>query len=225
MADQPKKKPKPRPKPRPAAAGHEPAPSPPASPIPAAAATPPVGKGSRKRPVEPGQPAARPKAAGAHPRSATNPPPASEPVAEPVAEPNELASTDEVATSSFLVFTALPSWLTSTLVHIIVLLILALLTLPPIKRPNRENELILGDNNDVVESLEEFQDQALDSLEIDAVVDTTETFVEANEELFTENPIVSPAMDLTSAPVKVDLDPLNLTSVSSSDLGQPIGAL
>ncbi len=125
---------------------------------------------------------------------------------------------------SFLFFTAMPSWLTSTIVHVIVLLVLALMTLPAIHRPERDNELVMSDNNELVEDLEEFEDQALDSVEIDPMEEVSDMVLENSEEIMTEDPVVTPAMDLTSAAIKVDLDPLSLASVASSDLGQSIGA-
>ena len=54
--------------------------------------------------------------------------------------------------SSFLLFTALPSWLTSMVVHIIALLVLALVTIPS-EQERRINELIMGEAAEPTEDL------------------------------------------------------------------------
>ncbi len=149
------------------------------------------------------------------------PPPPPAPAVASATQSAQPEPIDDVGNGgSFLLFTAIPSWLTSTIIHIIVLLILALLTLPPITRPT-QNELVLGEENDIVESLEEFQDQAIDSIEIDTSLASE---FQPDDSIVTDDPLVNP-FDTPMAPVKIDLDPLGTTTVASNDLGQEIGSL
>ena len=138
--------------------------------------------------------------------------------------PHVAAAADEVpGPGSYLLFTALPSWLTSTIIHVIVLLALALLTLPPITRPKRDNELVLGETEDTVESLEQFENQAIESVEIDSG-EVSEIVVE--DQLITEEPIITTAVDMSAAAVKLDLDPLSSLTANSGtieDMGATAG--
>ncbi len=59
--------------------------------------------------------------------------------------------------------TAMPGWMVSTLVHVVVLLVLAVYTLPPIPRPQYEHQLVLSE---CVEPIDDPQLMPLDSVEL-----------------------------------------------------------
>ena len=204
----PKPKPKPRAKPKPTAASPV---NPDANPAPSQVADSPA------EPVEATSPTPASPAASTAPVNS----PASGAEAIPATTSASDAAVDaefaeESSGGSYLLFTALPSWLTSTIIHVIVLLALALLTLPPITRPKRDNELVLGDNDDSIETIEQFEDQAIDSVEIADTGEVAEMIVE--NDLITETPLISDAMEMTSAALKIDLNPCLLyTSPSPRD--------
>lgn len=158
------------------------------------------------------KPSARPAQGQPHPQNVA------QPAADGAAEEGE--AMEEVSSSgSFFLFTAMPSWLTSMIVHIIVILALALYALPALTKP-KQKEIILGDNNDFEETLEEFQDTEIDTSDTE-ITETSEVVVET--EVVTEEPIVTTSMDLTAAALKVEIDPMGASTVMSSDLGKAIG--
>ena len=162
--------------------------------------------------------------AKAHPSQASSPPARVPKNGAPIPEDEPPVPEDQEGTS-FFVFTALPSWVTSSLVHVIALLVLALLTLPPVTQPNRENELVLSDaSEELTDDLELFQEQALDSLELADVSDPTDVLLEA-EELIVEDIVPTPAMDLAAAPVQVELNPFGDAAPFSEQLGLDIGVV
>lgn len=139
-------------------------------------------------------------------------------VAQPVASDD--GPFDESANGgSFLLFTAMPSWLASMIVHIVVILALALYALPAMVQP-KPKELILGDNNDIEETFEEFQDEKIDTSELD-VTEMSEVVMET--EMIAEDPIFTEATDLTATALRIETDPLGAISVMSTDIGKAIG--
>ncbi len=178
--------------------------------------------GSRPKP----KPKARPRSAAAASKTGPSAPVADDPKpvtmttsAEPTEEESEDEELIESGAGSFLLFTAMPSWLTSMIIHIIVILALALYALPALTRP-KTKEIILGDNNDFEETLEDFQDTEIDTSDVE-ITETAEVVVET--ELVTEEPMITNSMDLTAAALNVDIDPLGSMSVMSSDLGKSNG--
>lgn len=219
-AEKPKPKPKPKPRAKPKAKPTAASPvNPDSNPAPASA----QAADSPAEPVEATSPTSASPAASMAPAnspvSAADAIPATTPASDAAVEA-EFA--EESSGGSYLLFTALPSWLTSTIIHVIVLLALALLTLPPISRPKRDNELVLGDNDDSIETIEQFEDQAIDSVEITDAGEVAEMVIE--NDLITEEPLITNAMDMTSAALKIDLNPLSSITANSGSIEADIGA-
>ena len=215
----PPKKPRPKPKPKarapvnPKAAKGKPKPKPKPKPKAAQPETEPAAAPVAKSPADPVA-AATPAAANVAGAAASTHP------VDAAALDADVAG--EASRGSYLLFTALPSWLTSTIIHVIVLLALALLTLPPITRPKRDNELVLGENDDTTETIEQFQDQAIDSVEISDSGEVADMIVD--NELITEEPLITDAFDISAAAVKLDLDPLGSITANSGSVESDIGA-
>lgn len=116
-----------------------------------------------------------------------------------------------------------PSWLTSLIVHLILLLVLGLWMLPP---PYKEifGELTINPNDSVSEEeLEEIVEEPLEELDVDVEV------VPDMPQPVTENvqpvPDFSPASDLDSAAISVELSDLGETTAPKNDLLKTIGSV
>lgn len=125
---------------------------------------------------------------------------------------------DEGSGAGFLMFTAMPSWLASTIVHVIVLLLLAMLTRVG-SMQEEKRELVLSNISDepAIEELDEFEpaeDLEMDEMEIETELPSmdSETPVESFE--------VAPAEDITAAASKVELDPAGIMTAPSNLLTQ-----
>lgn len=210
---------KPRPNPRPRPADR-----------PAAKPNPPVSAHPAPRPTAPATPAAQhqPVAAQARQQAPTQPHArpqsvAAGTVAETTLRDEAEGEGDEEfeqgGGGSFLLFTAMPSWLASMIVHICVILALALYALPNFVK-EKPSEITLGDNNNVEETLEDFQDVDIDTSEME-ITETSDVIVETD--MITEDPLVTDATDLTAAALNIETDPLGSMSVMSSDLGKTLG--
>ena len=167
-------------------------------------------------------------------RTAARVPAAAEParVQPPAAEVADTGSAEEAAAAtavalangesrggSFFFFTAVPSWLTSMILHVVVLLVLAMLTMPSILK-DRENELIIGNTEREVTDLENFLEQPLDPVDIDSLDSLDDPVLLDSSEMFEEQAIEFPqAMEAVSAPVTVQ-DPLGLDALSPNALLQ-----
>ncbi len=124
--------------------------------------------------------------------------------------------------STFFLFTAMPSWLTSMVIHIIAILILALITLP--SQTPVTFKLTVGQSNEPTEELEEFVEQEMEPLNIEAV--TSDDIVpEVDTEVIAEEPVLTTADDLDAAPLQLEFDPLGDESISKSDLLSRVGAV
>lgn len=120
---------------------------------------------------------------------------------------------------SFFFFTAVPSWLTSMILHVVVLLIFAMLTMPSILE-ERQDELIIGNTEQDVADLENFLEQPLDPVEIDSLDSLDDPVLLNSSEMFEEQAIELPqAIDTASAQVTVQ-DPLGLNAFSPNALLQ-----
>ena len=130
------------------------------------------------------------------------------------------------ATGRFILFNAVPSWMVSMVVHIVLLMILALVTFGP-EAEQIIQEFTMGpDTNEDIEKIEEFEEVEIQELN----VETSETFESSDltpveTTIETTEPDISPANDIESATVSPpEFDPLGDTAAPTSDMLQTIGA-
>ncbi len=110
-----------------------------------------------------------------------------------------------------------PSWLVSTVVHMIVLLALALLTLPDGIADDLRQLVVSPGEEEEFDELEDLEDdEPLEDLNLEVTALQTEVVQEEME--------VSPADDMEAAPVHVELSPIGLEHAPRNDLLAAVGA-
>jgi len=121
--------------------------------------------------------------------------------------------------TSFLLFNAVPSWLTSMIVHIVLLIVLAFITL---RSPLDDalHELYVGDANEM-EEIEDFDQDDMPEIQVESPnIEITElTTVNA----VPETPVITPADDLDTAAIMVDLEALGERTAPKNDLLASLG--
>jgi hypothetical protein len=116
-------------------------------------------------------------------------------------------------------FFAIPSWAVSMVVHAVVLLVLALITLPPpILDEGRELVVAPEEDETLEELVEELDDEPLEEINFEVSDELFESEVE--EEVLD----VSPFDELESAAVSVELSDIGLEVAPRSDLLNQVGA-
>ena len=111
-----------------------------------------------------------------------------------------------------------PSWLISMVIHVIVLLVLALVTLPP-QVSDDLRQLVIGPTEvQELEELDELADEPLQS------IDVSNTEMIAIESRAVEDVDVSAADDVAAAAVSVELSDFGLETAPKSDLLASVGA-
>ena len=121
----------------------------------------------------------------------------------------------------FLVFTAAPSWLTSMLIHIVMLLILAIITLPYHAR-DAFDQLVIGPQD----STEEFDEIEKDFEPMNMEVMSDDLPAEFETETVADDVTeVMPATDLTAAAIQVQVSDFGEQIAPQSDLLATTGAL
>jgi hypothetical protein len=116
-----------------------------------------------------------------------------------------------------------PSWLTSMLIHMIALLVLALLTME-MERRRFDNDLTLG-TPEATDELELFEEEALSQVEVNLDALSADASVASETDLLAPDPVVSEATDLEAAPLEIELNPIGLDLASQSDLMQEVGSM
>ena len=117
---------------------------------------------------------------------------------------------------SFLFFTAVPSWLTSVVIHVVILLALTMLTFPEIMR-EKKKELVIGKTEEAVEDLDDFLEESLDSFDVESMDITDDPIVSEALQLPQEQAFDLPTeTNLSAAAVSV-VDPLGM-AMSSPDM-------
>jgi len=126
------------------------------------------------------------------------------------------------AGNTFLMFNAVPSWLTSMLVHIVALLVAAWLTIEP---PDRSEERVITVKKDVeVEEIEEWEEQEFETPDVETDVIAEVVDPQPEVETIAEETDFSPAEDLDEAAIKVDLVDYGDTTAPRNDLMTEIGS-
>ena len=130
---------------------------------------------------------------------------------------------EDSSSGSFFFFTAVPSWLTSVVLHVVLLLLLTMLSFPAIMR-EKERELVIGTTEESVEELDDFLEEPLDSFDIDDVKITDEPIVSDALQLPEEPQFDMPTeTNLTPAAVSI-VDPLGMAASAEALLDRQIVA-
>jgi hypothetical protein len=143
--------------------------------------------------------------------------------AEPVDE-EELEEETHPHQGRFMMLLAVPSWLVSMVFHIIVLILLALMSMPmPTKKPPPTLEV---GTNEELEELEEF-DQPIDIPEIQENVVTSDVSAVAVTADIPTTPVenLSPAQDIDAQAVQIDLSDFGERTAPKNDLLASMGAV
>jgi len=123
----------------------------------------------------------------------------------------------------FVWLKAMPSWLVSMVVHMVVLTTLALLTIPP-PALRIQRELVIGPPSDDAEELEDFvEEELMDPVDMEVLQTPDETTLDVETEVIKDVEL-SPFDDLQAAPMAVELSPLGLESAPQAELAQAMGA-
>jgi hypothetical protein len=126
----------------------------------------------------------------------------------------------------FLLFTAMPGWLVSMVVHAVGLLILAILTVPdPMERVS--NIITAAPPLENVEQIEEFEEELLTPLDVDINTDFLADVVpmEMISSMVPEDVTqVAVAADVDAAAISVDLVDFGAETAPKSDLYKEIGS-
>jgi hypothetical protein len=116
-----------------------------------------------------------------------------------------------------------PSWLTSLIVHMVILLVLALWMLPA-QVKEVLGVLSVNPNDAVEEELEEIVPEVVEELDVN-IDQVTEFEVQPETDNIEEIPDFSVANDLDAAPVAIDLDPLGEMTAPKNNLLNEIGSV
>jgi len=125
--------------------------------------------------------------------------------------------------NSFLLFAAVPSWLVSMLFHIIVLLIAAFLTFTVggIEPPNILQ--VTPPEEEEVEEIEEFEEEEFDKVDIETET-VADIVPQPDTDVIAEEPVLTPANDLDSAAIAVELSDVGTETAPANDLMSEIGS-
>ena len=132
----------------------------------------------------------------------------------------ELLEADEMGTANPWMREAVrqtPSWLISMVFHMIILLILAMLTIPE-GLPRDLRELVMGPGENEMDDLDELEDEDIEDLDLDVISDPVAVEVEP------EDPDVSPVDEMEAAAVAVELNEFGLEHAPRNDLLATVGA-
>ena len=111
-----------------------------------------------------------------------------------------------------------PSWLVSMVVHVVVILVLALLTLPPPILDETGELVVAPDEEETLEELEELDNEPLEEISFEVPTDLFESEIE--QEVID----VSPFDELQAATVSVELNDIGLDLAPKADLLDQVGA-
>ncbi len=112
----------------------------------------------------------------------------------------------------------MPSWLVSMVLHMVILLGLALWSLPPGITDELRQLIVSSGENDEFDDLEELDDDLLEDIDITTDVVAMDTPIEQ------ETPEISPAEEMEAAAVQVELSEFGLEHAPKNDLLASIGA-
>ena len=175
--------------------------------------------GDPQNPTEPAAAKPAPKRPASQPAASSSAAAAAE---EDVYEDEEAGEELGGGGNRFLMFNAVPSWLTSMLVHIVALLVL---TLIPVPNTDESVERVITVNKEVEpEEIEEFEEQKFETP--DVTNDVLSEVIDPSPEVETiaEEEDFNPADDLDEAAIQVDFADYSDTTAPRSDLMSEIGS-
>ncbi len=111
-----------------------------------------------------------------------------------------------------------PSWLISTVLHMVILLGLALWSLPPGITDDLRQLIVAPGDSDEFDELEELDDEPLEDIEVTTDVVAMDAPIEQ------ETPEISPAEEMEAAAMQVELSEFGLEHAPRNDLLATIGA-
>lgn len=111
-----------------------------------------------------------------------------------------------------------PSWLVSMVVHMVLLLALALLTLPEAVTDELRQLVIPPDKDEQLDDLEELDYEPPEDIDVSTELSAVETEIEPKDVE------ISPADDVEAAPVAVELSDIGVERVPRNDLLAMVGA-
>ncbi|MCA9210432.1 MAG: terpene cyclase/mutase family protein, partial [Planctomycetales bacterium] len=145
------------------------------------------------------------------------------------AEPDEEGDEESYGTGGkrFILFNAVPSWMVSMVVHAVLLIVLAMLSMPSIA-DKAATVLNFAPNADEEEELEELEIQEITPLDVQ-VTETVTTPVSqmttVTEMIPTEVTNITPADDLDAAPAEIEFADFSERTAPKSDLMQTLGTV
>ena len=110
----------------------------------------------------------------------------------------------------------IPSWLVSAVVHMIILLVLAILTLPKGTADDLRQLIVAPGEEEEFDDLEDFDEEPLEEIPLDAVA--------LESEMAPEEVEVAPANDMEAAAIQVELGDFGLEHAPRNDLLAAVGA-
>jgi len=149
------------------------------------------------------------------------PPGAAAMAPEPAPAPQADDDRDAERRTNFVLFAAMPSWMVSLVLHVIIILLLALWYLPAI--PVFNTDLTIG-RPDVTESEIATLDESVADVEVSLDAMTSEVSIQDAPEIQTDNPaLVDEPIDTQAATMQVELATIGFEA-ESSDLMSEIGS-
>ncbi|MEA1952389.1 MAG: prenyltransferase/squalene oxidase repeat-containing protein [Planctomycetota bacterium] len=119
------------------------------------------------------------------------------------------------------VMATMPGWLVSTTVHMVLLIILALYSLPAVDTDSLRQLVISSDEERQSEELEQFHDEMIEDLKIEISTEVIEVESDATVE---DNTEFSPVEETAAAAVSVELSEIGLEKAPKADLMSQVGA-
>jgi hypothetical protein len=147
--------------------------------------------------------------------------PEAAPAAKPAGAAGQLGQWQEFGKRNAWIHDALrqtPSWLVSMVVHMVLLLVLALLTLPEAVTDEVRQLVIAPDQIEQLDDLKELDYEPPKNIDVSAQVSAVETEVEQPDVE------ISPAEDVDAAAVAVELDDFGVERAPRNDLLATVGA-
>lgn len=143
------------------------------------------------------------------------------PAPTPAQPPSDDGDREAERRTNFVLFAAMPSWMVSLVLHVIIILLLALWYLPVI--PVFNADLTIG-RPDVTESEIANLDESVADVEVSLDAMTSEVSVQDAPEIQTDNPaLVDDPLDTQAATMQVELATIGFEA-ESSDLMSEIGS-
>ncbi len=114
---------------------------------------------------------------------------------------------------------ATPSWLLSMIIHVVVLLVLAMLYLPPQVMEEARDLLLATGDEDVLEELDDFDEEPLDSLDV-----VSSDTAMALESVMQPQELSMASIDEPTTSVQLDMSNIGLGQAAAADMALSVGS-